>query len=189
MISQISLPLSEPLHKRPPDRIDFSLFDDSAREWYVVHTKSRREKKLAAQCANFGLLHYLPLRKSVTGNRRRRYISDVPLFPGYVFAFADKTDRQLLFRTGHVANVLNVVDQEGLLNDMRNVKIACEEQAVLEPTSVVKRGQRVHIVDGPLTGIEGVVRGYKGRYRLVLEIDCIQQAVACEIDIRMAVPI
>ena len=189
MTSQITLPLRGPFQKCPPDIMDFSFSTDSDGEWYVVHTKSRREKKLAAQCANSGLVHYLPLRKSITGNRGRRYISDVPLFPGYIFAFGDRTGRQFLFKTGHVANVLNVVDQEGLLKDLRNIRTVCEEQTMLEPASFVKKGQRVQVVEGPLTGVEGIVKGYKGRYRLVLEIDCIQQAVACEIDIRMVVPI
>ncbi len=163
--------------------------DNPTKRWYVLHTKSRREKKLAQQCAQVGIRHYLPLRKSVTGRRGRRHIADVPLFPGYVFSYLDRTDYSCVLRTGHVANVLNVADQERLLSDLRNIKNACDHDAMLEPTAIIKRGQRVRIVDGPLFGLEGMVRRHKGRYRLILKIDCIQQAVACEVDIRMVAPL
>jgi len=172
-----------------PSDVDTLLVSGNTdRRWYVLHTKSRREKKLAQRCSQLGIRHYLPLRKSITGRRGRRHIAEVPLFPGYMFSYLDRVDYGHLLRTGHMANALNVVDQEGLLNDLRNIKDASERHALLEPASIVKRGQRVRIVDGPLFGLEGIVRSHKGRYRLILAVNCIQQAVACEIDIRMVAP-
>lgn len=162
---------------------------DPSRQWHVLHTKSRREKKLAHLCAKLGLRHYLPLQKKTSGRRGRRRIVDMPLFPGYLFCCMDRAEYRRLLLTGHIANKLNVFDQEALLKDLRNINAACERNAMLKPDSVVKRGQRVRIVDGPLDGLEGVVRRHKDQYRLVLTLDCIQQAVACEIDIRMVSPL
>jgi transcription antitermination factor NusG len=165
---------------------DFFFVDDEpSKQWYVLHTKSRREKRLAERCAQLSIRYYLPLRKSITGKRGRRKISDVPLFPGYVFSCFNRMQRYDLLTTGHIANVLDVVDQEGLLKDLRNIKDACDRGAFLEPAAIVKRGERVRIVDGPLVGLEGIVKRHSGQYRLLLQVDCIQQAVACEIDIRM----
>ena len=178
---------SPPVESSAADNLLVS--DNAERKWYVLHTKSRREKRLAQRCTQFGIRHYLPLRKSITGRRGRRHIADVPLFPGYMFSYLDKLDYHRLLRTGHLANALNVVDQQGLLNDLRNIKDAGERHALLKPASIIRRGRRVRIMDGPLIGLEGVVRNHKGRYRLILAIDCIQQAVACEIDIRMVAPI
>jgi transcription antitermination factor NusG len=158
---------------------------DVLRKWYVLHTKSRREKKLAERCRQLSIRHYLPLRKNITGRRGRRQISDVPLFPSYIFSYLDRTERYDLLCSGHIANVLDVVDQEGLLKDLWNIKDACDRGVFLEPSSIIKKGQRVRIMDGPLVGLEGVVKRHSGRYRLILHIECIQQAVACEIDIRM----
>ena len=178
---------------RPPSEGSSSIdtlltSDDPAKRWYVLHTKSRHEKKLAHRCAQLSVRHYLPLRRRITGRRGRRHIADVPLFPGYMFSYLDRMDHYRLLRTGHLAHALTVVDQEGLLNDLRNIKLASDQRALLEPASIIRRGQRVRIMDGPMIGLEGVVRSHKGRYRLILAIDCIQQAVACEIDIRMVAP-
>jgi transcription antitermination factor NusG len=167
----------------------FILHDDPSREWVVLHTKSRREKKVAERCLQLGIRHYLPLRKSVTGRRGRRHIADMPLFSGYIFCYLNGPERWRLLQTGHIANTLHVPDQQQLLDDLRNIQQAIEQGAYLEPTSIVKRGQRVRIVDGPLTGLEGLVRRCAGRYRLVLNMDCLQQAVDCEIDVRMVNPL
>ncbi len=163
--------------------------DDPTREWYVLHTKSRREKRLAQRCVQLGIRHYLPLRKSITGRRGRRHIADVPLFPGYFFSCLNRLERWSLLRTGHIANVLEVVNQDGLLKDLRNIETAVHRGAFLQPSSIVKKSQRVRIVDGPFFGLEGVIKRHMGRHRLVLALDCIQQAVACEIDIRMVAPV
>lgn len=167
----------------------FAERNDPSREWFVLHTKSRREKKVAQRCLELGIRHYLPLRKSITGRKGRRHIADVPLFSGYIFCYMSGPERWRVLQTGHIANTLHVTDQKRLLDDLRNIHRAVEQGAYLQPTSIVKRGQRVRIMDGPLSGVEGIVRRHAGLYRLVLNIDCIQQAVNCEIDVRMVKPL
>jgi len=166
----------------------FASFDPE-RKWCVLHTKSRREKKLVGQCAALSIPSYLPLRKSVTMCTGRRHEADVPLFPGYAFAYMDRQDRTEVYRTGHAANIIDVFDQEGLLADLRRIKNAQEQGACLIPERVIVRGTRVRIIDGPLMGLEGAVRTLKGRTRLLLSVDCIQQAVSCEVDKSMVVPL
>lgn len=163
------------------------LLDDPDKRWYVVHTKSRREKKVAELCTRFGIRHYLPLRKSFTGRRGRRYTAMVPIFAGYVFTYIDWADRRRLFQTGHVARMIDVMDQKKLLGELRNVKLVEETGLFLHPVLEVARGKRVRIIDGPLSGLEGVVSRIKGRNCLVLEVDIIRQAVACEIDAGMVI--
>jgi len=175
---------------RSVDDIDMlRISENTDKKWYVLHTKSRREKKLASICEQLCIRHYLPFRKSITGSRGRRHITDVPLFQGYLFSCVNGQERWRLLQTGHIANTIDVVDQEGLISDLRNIRNACERCDSLEPSLMVKRGHRVRIMDGPMVGLEGVVRRHRGRYRLVLSMDCIQQAVACEVDVRMVAPI
>ena len=158
------------------------LGNDPERQWCVLHTKSRREKKLVHRCSLLGIRNYLPLRKSVTVCRGRKHVADVPLFPGYAFAYLHRDDRTEVYRTGHVANIIDAFDQEGLITDLQHIKSAAERGAFLMPEPAFKKGTRVRIIDGPLVGLEGTVRTRKGKSRLVLSVDCIQQAVACEVD-------
>ncbi len=163
--------------------------DDPNKRWCVLYTRSRREKKIAAQCVQYGIRHYLPLRKSVTGRRGRRYTAMVPIFSGYVFVYMDWANRRRLLQTNHVARTIDVPDQEKLLSELRDIRQIEESGSFLHPVSRIARGKRVRILDGPLAGLEGTVSRLKGKSCVVLKVDIIHQAVACEIDVGMVVPV
>jgi transcriptional antiterminator RfaH len=165
------------------------LCDDPNKKWCVLYTRSRREKKIAAKCVQYGIRHYLPLRKSVTGRRGRRYTARVPFFPGYVFVYMDSEDRRRLLRTNHVVRTIDAPDQEELLSELRDIRQIEESGSFLHPVSGIAKGKRVRILDGPLVGLEGTVSRLKGKSCVVLKVDIIRQAVACEIDAGMVVPV
>jgi transcription antitermination factor NusG len=187
MCAQLSAVISEDKFAS----VDAGLFvcDSPNKRWCVLHTKSRREKKIAERCVQFGIRHYLPLRKSITGRRGRRYTAMVPIFPGYVFVCMDWAERRRLLQTDHIARVIDVVDQDKLLGELKDVKLVEESGSFLYPVLRDAKGKRVRIIDGPLSGLEGTVSRVKGKSCIVLEVDIIQQAIACEIDAGMIVPV
>jgi transcription antitermination factor NusG len=169
--------------------VDQFLCDDPDKRWCVLYTRSRREKKIAEQCRRFAIRHYLPLRKSITGRRGRRYTAMVPIFTGYVFVCMDREDRRRLLQTGHVARTIDVPDQEKLLSELRDIRQIEESGSFLHPVFRLAKGKQVRIIDGPLAGREGTVSRFKGKNCVVLKVDIINQAVACEIDAGMVVPV
>jgi transcription antitermination factor NusG len=150
--------------------------------WHVIHTKSRREKKLHDECLRIGLLAYLPLIKNISVYRRKIFESTKPLFPGYVFCCFDRAQRKDLYQTGHVAKLISVVDQEGLMRDLIEIEKAISIEASLEPYTYLKRGTRARIVDGPFQGIEGIISHRRGKYRLVMNVNLIEMAAAIEVN-------
>ena len=53
--------------------------------WYVVYTRPRWEKKVAASLADRGITHYCPLNKVQKQWSDRKKVVMEPLFKGYVF--------------------------------------------------------------------------------------------------------
>lgn len=53
--------------------------------WYVVYTRPRWEKKVAAILADKGIVHYCPLNKVQKQWSDRKKVVMEPLFKGYVF--------------------------------------------------------------------------------------------------------
>ena len=53
--------------------------------WYVVYTRPRWEKKVAATLAERGVVHYCPLNKVQKQWSDRKKVVMEPLFKGYVF--------------------------------------------------------------------------------------------------------
>jgi len=151
-------------------------------DWYCLHTRTRREKRVARACQEQGVEYYLPLRRSVKhyGNRRREHTA--PYFPGYLFCAATPGQRYDLICTGHLVRAIPVLDKESLLRDLQEIEKALRVSAELGTFPYLKRGQRVRITTGPFRGIEGVVSERRGQFRVVLNIDFIQRALAIEID-------
>lgn len=125
---------------------------------------------------------YLPLRRKVHryGGRERAFWS--PLFPGYLFCVATAPGRSTLRQNQHVANLLEVLDQARLIDQLRQIRQALSVDDVLEVMPYLAAGHRVQVTAGPFKGLEGVVLRVKGRAKVVLNVDMIQQAVCVEVE-------
>ena len=150
----------------------------------VAHARPRCEKKIAAWCVSEGLPHYLPLRRKTHryGGRVRTYLS--PLFPGYLFCMVNAEHRGHLRRHRHVANVLETVEQERLVQQLQQVRqvLAAEPAGDPEVLPYLQPGRPVRVMAGPFQGLEGVVAQVRGRTRVVLHVDLISRSVAVEAD-------
>jgi transcription antitermination factor NusG len=148
--------------------------------WYVLYVKSRCEKKVASYCENISVNYYLPLRikKSVY---QRRYIEFTnPLFPGYIFVQFGVAQKAELFKSNRIVNILNVHNQEQLINELKQVKAVLEINPFLSSCSALKKGDRVRIIAGPFRGFEGVVKRFKGKVEVVLNVEMIGRGVRLE---------
>lgn len=156
--------------------------------WIVVHTRPRSEKKLLKYCEERGIFGYTPLLTRVHryGNRRREFSS--PMFPGYVFCVVDARELQSVRQSRYTARVLPVPDQEVMARQLVSVQIALETNEILEVLPFLEAGRAVRIASGPLKGAEGVVHRVKGRTRVLLQVDLIQQSVVVDVDSRDVVP-
>lgn len=162
---------------------------DDTRAWWVIHARPRCEKKVVEFCRTRAIFSYLPMlaKKHRYGARLRVY--DIPLFAGYVFVLADKNEAALLRQNQRVANVLDVFDQSTLLNQLRQIKRALDNQESMELFPHWETGMKVQVRSGPLKGVEGYIQKLKTKTRIVLNIDFIQQAVAVEVDAEWLVPV
>lgn len=150
--------------------------------WVVLHTRPRCEKKVVQYCGQLGVPVYLPLRRREHryGARRRAFLS--PLFPGYVFCVVGPCDQGKVRQNRHVANVLVAVDQAKLVGQLRQIRHVLEVGDVAEVQPYLESGRRVRVRGGPFRGLEGIVQRVKGRTRVVINVDMIQQAVALEVE-------
>jgi transcription antitermination factor NusG len=157
----------------PPDLwvLDGSSPDLDVR-WWCLHTKPRQEKAAARHLRSRQIPHYLPqvVREDRTPGGRK-FRSVIPLFTGYLFLLGEELQRYEALKGNHLANVLEVVDQEGLHRDLRQVHqmLASGLEIVPEPTYPV--GARVRIASGPLTGLVGTVirRGKRDQFVAMVE--------------------
>lgn len=147
-------------------------------QWKVFFVKPRAEKKVAEFCALYGIKHYLPLREKRRVAQRRKIIVRVPVFPGYVFAKIDETQRLQMLKTNLLVRVLDPLQPRRMLRDLIMVRRALRANPALKTVCPLEKGRPVRIVSGPFKGVEGVVARMSGTMKVILNVVMIGQAVA-----------
>lgn len=172
-----------PLLRKEPEVQPESIFDLSPRyQWVVAHVRSRQEKVLARHLARHHIPFYLPQTERKTRRAGRVFSSYLPLFPGYVFIRAADEHRHLIWRSGVLANLLDVIDQETLDHELKQIRQLQILGATLRPHLKVVPGDPVRIVEGVFQGYTGVVLRERSADRLVVLVSFLRKAVAVEFE-------
>jgi transcription antitermination factor NusG len=159
-------------------------YTDQTHPWFAVQTRTRYENLAAKQLSGRGYEVFLPLYQCKRRWSDRMQEIDVPLFPGYLFCRFNLLDRLPILTSPGVIQIVGIgktpipVDDEEVLALQTAVKTGVPRQ----PWPFLKVGQKVRVEAGPLSGLEGVLLNFKGRYRLVLSVSLLQRSVAVEVD-------
>jgi len=115
----------------------------AAARWRVLHTKSRQEKALAETLETRGMRVFLPLVKATRYYGRRKLVSELPLFTGYVFLYGTLDEVYAADRTRRVAQIIEVFDQVKLETELENIQKALAHEETFDPFPYLTRGVRV----------------------------------------------
>jgi transcription termination/antitermination protein NusG len=155
------------------------------KDWYAVYTRSRHEKVVAEELWQRQIEVFLPLRNVVSKWKDRRKEVQFPLFPGYLFVNADVRKHRLdIMKVPSVVRIVGFQDEPEPIpaSQIEAVKTLVFSELPYDPFPELVAGDRVRVRRGPLRGLEGFLVEKKSRYRFVITVDLIQQAVCCEID-------
>ena len=146
--------------------------DPSEVQWWCLHCKPRQEKSVARHLRSKHIGHYLPqvVHESRTpGGRKIRSV--IPLFTGYLFLFGDPRQRVEALKTNQLANILEVLDQDALTHDLRQVHQMLSSGLPVQPEPTYPVGTKIRILSGPLAGLSGTVvrRGKRDQFVAVVQ--------------------
>jgi transcriptional antiterminator RfaH len=150
--------------------------------WFVAHTRPRREKKLVEHCRRESIAATLPCYSAAHKYRGKTVVFQKPLFPGYVFLQMEPRQKAVVHQNDHVANLLDVFDQETFQRQLGDILVALESKVGVRLAPAISAGMRVRIKTGPLQGIEGWVEQRSGMTTVLLRLDFINQAAAVKVD-------
>jgi transcription antitermination factor NusG len=158
---------------------DAAPFLSSDGVWWAVYTLSRHEKMLMRKLNAKGIPHYSPLvqRRFRSPNGRARSTFE-PLFPNYVFMFADEAQRYAAMTTKCVSRLLKAPDADELVRDLRRIQQLIASGAALTPETRIEAGDRVRVKSGPLKGFEGVVLRRENEVRLMVAVQYLQRGAS-----------
>ncbi len=155
---------------------------DTKLAWHVAHTRPRCEKKLVKYCEREELSVTLPCYRRVHKYRGKTVVFHKPLFPNYVFLRLADSERQKVYQSDYVANLLTVTDQELFARQLEDILAALETELEVRLAPEIQEGARVKIRSGPLRGLEGLVEKRTGVVTVFLRLEFIGQAAAVKVD-------
>ena len=123
----------------------------------------------------------LPCCRTVHRYRGKTVSFQKPLFPGYVFLQLLTEQRQRVYQSDHVANLLEVHDQELFERQLKEILIALETDLLVFLAPQIGAGCAVKIKQGPLRGMQGWVEMRYGPGTVLLRLDFIGQAAAIKV--------
>jgi transcription antitermination factor NusG len=155
-----------------------------APHWYAIWTRSRHEKIVRDQLDRKHVDVFLPTIGKWSRWKDRKKKIDWPLFPGYVFARFVADERIGVLK---VDGVVQIISNNGVLSpipedEIESIKTLVNSELAYDPVPLVKEGDMVRVVHGPLKGVVGRLMRKGAHARLVLSVDLIGQAVSVEID-------
>lgn len=156
------------------------------RKWYAVYVKSRNEKKVYANLLENNIESYLPLLRTLKQWKDRKKLVDIPLFNSYIFVYVDVLEQ---FKVRQVQGIVKFVSFEGKPTSIPNEQIK-SLKLLLQSTEKfeigyekIELGEEVEVYKGTLKGFRGTLAKYKGKKKVLLRIDALNQYLMIEIQI------
>jgi transcription antitermination factor NusG len=144
---------------------------------------------LVEYCDRQQIATTLPCYESAHKYRGKTVTFTKPLFPGYVFLRLEPARKDVVRQSDHVANLLEVFDQETFDRQLRDISTALEAKVGVMLAPAIGEGMRVRIKSGALEGIEGWVEERYGMSTVLLRLDFISQAAAIKVEANQLEPI
>jgi transcription antitermination factor NusG len=166
---------------------------DPVSSWYAVYVRSRYEKKVYRLFSEKEVECFLPLAETWRQwSDRRKKVSE-PLFRGYVFVRCNmKMDHARVLDTDGVVKFVGINRIPSVIaeKDIEWIKMLVREPDMLgSVVASMPAGQRVQVIAGPFSGLEGVVVKQGRESRIVVYFDSIMQGIEVSIYPELLAPV
>jgi transcription elongation factor/antiterminator RfaH len=153
--------------------------------WYVLHTKSRHENVVNDGLLKKSIEVFLPKVTVRSRRRDRKAMIRVPLFPGYVFVKTDLHPHhhlEIVKTAGAVrligSNLGPVPVSEETIDSLR-IMVTSDHSVTTGYN--LQKGDRVMVVYGPFTGVIGTFVRYRGKERVIVNVEALGQYAGVEV--------
>jgi len=128
---------------------------------------------------------FLPKVQVKSKRRDRKAMIRVPLFPGYLFVKSDLNPNEHLEIVKTVGAVRLIGNKDGPIpvpsDTIKSLEIMVGENNPVITGARFKKGERVMVVYGPFTGVIGTFVRYRGKGRVIVNIEALGQFAGVDV--------
>ena len=165
-------------------------------KWLVLQVGSRKEKIVSAALRSAGVECFVPLRDKHVEYASKRVVRQLPIVPGYVFVYTDRTRISTALSVPFAFGFLRTAGVYDSISDreVERLRLLCSNSLVrwseTPAAPRVQVGQLVEIVRGPLAGLRGYFLSHVNRNTFRITLGLIEtQLTTCEVSGSDIVPL
>jgi transcription antitermination factor NusG len=155
------------------------------RNWYVIYTRPRAEKKVYAELTSIGITCFLPIQKKLRQWKDRKKWVDMPLISGYCFVYINNSEYNKVLESGNVVCFITFEGRAAVVPPVQIEQLKLMlKQSHFEVTVLdedYEPGKKVEIVEGPLVGLRGELVECRGKSRFILRVEHINSVFSVEL--------
>ncbi|MBN1880428.1 UpxY family transcription antiterminator [bacterium] len=152
--------------------------------WICVRTRPRWEKKFARWLKDRGIPHFLPVYTKRTVSHRKMRITEMPLFPGFVFVLGLRSKSEFV-SSSCVVRILTATSARANRRLAEDIRTVWRMLTIGEHPALVNEwmpGQRIRVMSGPLAGSVGRFMRDAGSGSLVAWFDLLGVGASVMLD-------
>ena len=158
-------------------------------KWYVIHTRPRQEERALENLTRQGYKAWMPWLEveKLRGGRITKVIE--PMFSRYLFIQLD----QVTTIWGPIRSTLGVSKLVTFGNQAASISDEFVEMLQRTPLQdskhILKQGDEVEIMQGPLKGVKGIFDQHDGELRAMILIELINQSHKVQVSMQELRPL
>ena len=140
---------------------------NDGKNWYVLYTRPRSEKKVANQLQRMGLESYCPVRNEMRQWSDRRKKVEVPVLPSMILVHVPSKDRKKVF---DCPNAVRYLFWEGQPAEVPEGEVKALEQSLTGPRVIshesipLRPGQHIDMTEWGFKNEEGRIKYMSGNH-------------------------
>lgn len=168
------------------------MIEHRTKKWYAVYTRSRAEKKAAAELEENGIEVFLPLYKTIRQWSDRRKKVQIPLIRSYLFVNISRKEYFKVLKAQGVVEYVKFLGKPPSIPawQIQNLKILLGSGEPFEiVTDQFNEGDFVEISAGVLKGLKGKIVKIRRKKKLLISLDALEYSYTVDIHPALVEPV
>ena len=146
------------------------------KRWLAVYVKMHHEKKVRDKQTEIGIENFLPVQTEIKQWSDRKKKVERVLIPMMIFVHVDKDEQITVIRQPSVLRYLVLRGEHAPTEIPENqmdkfiFMLDFSEQPVNFSTNELRPGEKVKVIKGPLSGLEGELVNLEGKSNIAIRI-------------------
>ncbi|HSH19600.1 MAG TPA: UpxY family transcription antiterminator [Draconibacterium sp.] len=159
--------------------------ENSQKQWHVIYTRSRAEKKVQLELTIKNIENFLPMQKRLRQWKDRKKWVEMPLMSGYCFVKITRKEYDAVLQTTNVVGYVRFEGKAAVIpeNQIDSLKQMLKQYdfEVIVTSENFEPGKQVEVIEGPMIGLRGELVKAQGKNKFIIRFNQIKSVVSVEI--------